>query len=146
MSELFLKGHVKCIYDLMWKSRMTFTWIFGLSGYQHVGTLIKLIEVLRLTNVISQVPPGWRMFFTDQSLHIWLLWGEKNKKKTHFWLHKMAVSNSFMVCSWPGGDECGSHMDFTAIGGGLETLVLCSCLLQINETKKIVVATRFSNP
>lgn len=43
--------------------------------------------------------------------------GKKNKNKTHFWLHKMAVSNSFMVCSWPDGDECGSHMDFTAIGG-----------------------------
>lgn len=37
---------------------MTFTSIFGLSGYQDVDTLIKLIEVLRLTNVISQVPPG----------------------------------------------------------------------------------------
>lgn len=37
---------------------MTFTSIFGLSGYQDVGTPIKLIKVLRLTNVISQVPPG----------------------------------------------------------------------------------------
>ncbi len=34
----------------------------------------------------------------------------------------MAVSNSFIEYTWPGVDECGSHMDFALIGGGLERL------------------------
>lgn len=29
----------------------------------------------------------------------------------------MAVSNSNILYSWPGMDECGSHMDFALMGG-----------------------------